>query len=109
MTGLSGRYDDDDDDDDLLTDLQVRWSRGSEGQEGQRSEGHKGQLGQLGLIGQEGQDLNLDRICIFTIFGFVANLRDLLSLLAPTRSSRSPCVCVHVSKCDIVEFLALSS
>ena len=52
----------------------VKGLRGLEGQEGQRSEGHKGQLGQLG------QYLDLDPICIFTIFGFVANLRDLLSL-----------------------------
>ena len=40
MTGLSGRYDDDDD---LLTDLQVRRSRGSEGQEGQRAKRVRGQ------------------------------------------------------------------
>ena len=49
MTGLSGRYDDDDDDD-LLTDLQVRRSIGSRGSKGQ------------------GQDLDLDLICISTIF-----------------------------------------
>ena len=55
MTGLSQRYYYDDD---LLTDLQVRrsiWSRGS------GSSGSRGSKGQ-------GQDLDLDLICISTIY-----------------------------------------
>ena len=52
------------DDDDLLTDLQVRRSKGSEVKEGHR--GQVGQQGQRGQGGQEGQDLNL--ICISTIY-----------------------------------------
>ena len=75
MTGLSGT-----DDDDLLTNLQVRRSRGSEVQEG-----HKGQVGQEGQELQEGQEdqedkegqrvkgskvqgQDLDLICISKIF-----------------------------------------
>ena len=42
-------------------------------------------------MGQLGQYLDLDPICIFTIFGFVANLRDLLSLLnLPVRANFYP-------------------
>ena len=66
--------------DDLLTDLQVRGSReprgprgpsglrGSESQRVKGSEGRKGRKGQVGQVGQEGQVLDLDLICISTIF-----------------------------------------